>query len=62
MYFYRFCQTFWLFTGIPLSFIYTYFIKKLYIYNLSKWYCYKLLMLLLGRISAGAIINHHLMT
>ena len=62
MYFYGFCQTVWLLTGTPVSFIYTSFFKKLYTYNLSILYCYQLLMLLFGRISPGAIISHHLKT
>ena len=39
MYLHGFCQSIWLLTGIPLSFIYTSFLKKLYTYNLSM-YCY----------------------
>ena len=62
MYFYGFCQTVWLLTGTPVSFIYTCFFKKLYTYNLSILYCYQLLMLLFGRISPGAIISHQLKT
>ena len=62
MYFYGFCQTFWLLTGTPLNFIYISSLKKLYTYNLSILYCYQLLMLLFGRISPGAIISHHLKT
>ena len=63
MYFYGFCQTIWLLTGIPLNSIYIYiylFLKKLYTYDLSIVYCYQLLMLLFGRISPGAFIIHHL--
>ena len=62
MYFYGFCQTFWLLTGTPLNFIYISSLKKLYTYNLSILYCYQLLMMLFGRISPGVIISHHLKT
>ena len=51
-----FFLTVWLLTGIPLI-LYFYFFKKLHI---IYQYCYQLLMLLLGRISPGAIISHHL--
>ena len=61
MYFYGFCQTVWLFTGTPVSFIYTSFFKKLYTYDLSILYCYQLLNIS-GRISSGAIISHQLKT
>ena len=63
MYFYGFYQSVWLLTGIALNFIYIYlFFKKdyIYTYNLSILYCYQLLMLVLGRISPGAIISHNL--
>ena len=63
MYFYVFRQAVWILTGIPLNFIYTSFLKKyIYTYNLSIMYCYQLLMLLLGRISPGAITSHQLKT
>ena len=46
-----FFPTIWLLTGIPMI------CKKLHI---IYQYYYQLLMLLLGRISSGAIISHHL--
>ena len=48
--------------GIPQNFIYKSFLKKLYTYHLSIFYCYQLSMLLFGRISPSAIISHHLKT